>query len=105
MLQTLKLNSKKQKKFAFPKKKSFVGSTPGQKLSAQRKMQICQSTAAPQVGQLFFYWWLDCLIALLGLAGIKAVIKHIGEIDPRFPLLTRDRDKNKPVFKKDQGWL
>ena len=29
MLQALKLNSKKRKKFAFPKKKSFVGSTPG----------------------------------------------------------------------------
>ena len=28
-LQTLKLNSKKQKYFAFPKKKSLVGSTPG----------------------------------------------------------------------------
>ena len=29
MLQTLKLNSKKQKNFAFPKKKSFIRSTPG----------------------------------------------------------------------------
>ena len=30
MLQTLKLTSKKRKNFAFPKKKSLVGSTPGQ---------------------------------------------------------------------------
>ena len=29
MLQTLKLNSKKRKNFAFPKKKSLIGSTPG----------------------------------------------------------------------------
>ncbi len=28
-------------------------------------------------------WWLDCLLALLGSAHVKAVSKHFGEIDPR----------------------
>ncbi len=29
------------------------------------------------------HWWLDCLIALLGSARVKAVHKHVGEIDLR----------------------
>ncbi len=29
------------------------------------------------------YWWLDCLFALLGSVCIKAVSKHVGEIDHR----------------------
>ena len=45
-----------------------------------------QCTAAPQVGQLFFYWWLDCLFALLGSAHLKSVGKHVVEIDHWVPL-------------------
>ena len=36
-----------------------------------------------QVGQLFFFWWLDCLFALLGSASVKAASKHVNENDPR----------------------
>jgi len=51
-------------------------------LSTQRKVQICQITAAPQVSQLFSTDDLTVLFALLGSAGIKAACKHVGEIDP-----------------------
>jgi len=32
------------------------------------------------------HWWLDCLFALLGSAHVKALHKHVGEIDPRSKL-------------------
>ena len=34
----------------------------------------------------FFYWWLDCLLGLLGSAVVKAALMHIGEINPWFLL-------------------
>ena len=50
--------------------------------------QIKWSTAAQQAGQLFFYWWLDCLFALKGYVRVKAVCKHVDEIDPCIYLST-----------------
>ncbi len=29
------------------------------------------------------HWWLDCLFVLLVSSSVKAVHKHVGEIDPR----------------------
>jgi len=29
------------------------------------------------------HWWLDCLFTLLGYVRVKALSKHVGEIDPR----------------------
>ena len=55
-------------------------------LSAQHKAQISWSVAAQQVGQLFSYWWLGRLFALLGSAHVKAASKYVYEIDPSLSL-------------------
>jgi len=68
--------------------------TPSSNFSAQLKAQICQSTEALQVSQLVFYWWIDCLFALLGFAGVKAACKHVGEIDPWCTFVARKRCKD-----------
>ena len=52
-------------------------------LSAQCKLQIRWCIGEQQVGQLFFYWWLEYLFALFGSASVKTARKHVDEIDPK----------------------
>ena len=62
-------------------------------LRAKCKVQILWSTTPQQVGQLFFYWWLYCLFALLRSELVKAAPKHVDEIEPCFPRSTNNNGR------------
>jgi len=48
------------------------------------------------------HWWLDCLFTLLGSSRVKALSKHVGEIDPRS--ISEGCLFNFGIGKRDLAW-